>query len=248
MKFSTATKGKLKHYVYALVDLQQPKTDPRRIFYVGRGQGDRCFEQGEPGVEILRYHLSVEESKNVEAAVIDTLGLENLRNEIRGHDVEHGRQTWSEVERRHGGKPARVEDFQEPYMLYFINKSYSPTMDEAAIYDCARQYWPRAREMKKPRYPKVLAVVGNVVVRAYIVEAWFPAGTTLSTRTISKADGKNLWEFVGRLSKRHPLIGRRLTKVGIRSRVIGEVTSTSPLAEAKDRYLTHGAKNRLSLN
>jgi uncharacterized protein len=212
-KFSTATIGKLKHYVYVLVNRR------KQIFYVGKGVRNRAFDHGKGEVEILRYNLPTEqESINVEAAVIDALGLENLKNEKRGHDVEHGRQTWKQVEHRHGGQPARVEDFDEPYMLFFINETYSPTMSETEIYDCTRQFWYNVAESKREKdplpYPTALAVVGSFVVRAYSVEEWFPAGTTLSTRTISRSERKNKWEFVGQLIEKHPLVDSRLTKGG----------------------------------
>ena len=122
--FSAATIRQLQHYVYALVDPKRAKSDPRRIVYIGKGQKNRCFDHNKPGVKVLRYGLSHEVSLEVEASVIDAIGLENLpMNKVRGHDVDRGRQTWKEVERRHGCQPFAVEEFQEPYMLYFINQN-----------------------------------------------------------------------------------------------------------------------------
>ena len=174
----------------------------------------------EPSVEILRYGLgSLLESFEVEAAIIDALGLENLTNKVRGHGVDRGRQTAAEVERLHGAKPVPVEQIRERYMLFFINQTYSPTKTELELYDCVRQFWAGvSRKRTTPSeetgalpYPKALAIVESVVVRAYSIVAWFPAGTTLSTRRARNTRGR--WEFVGQLIK-DPLVGRRLTKGG----------------------------------
>jgi hypothetical protein len=64
----------------------------------------------------------------------------------------------------------------------------------------------------KTPYTDALSVVDSVVVRAYTIEAWFPAGSTFSSRTPSSPD--NRWEFVGQRIPEHPLIHRRLLKEG----------------------------------
>lgn len=240
MRFSANTTQHLGHYVYALVD---PRHDT--IFYVGKASANnRAFdhlrtEKGvaakkkndlikdirrahlEPTVEILRYGLkSAEACFEVEAAIIDVLGLEHLTNEVRGHGIDRGRQTASEVERLHGSKAVALESIQDPLMFFFINKSYSPTKSELELYDSVRQFWYGvALSTRAPsttdnslRYPVALAIVDSVVVRAYTVRAWFPAGSTFSTRGPVVA-GKN-WEFVGQLLANHRLLGRRLTKGG----------------------------------
>ena len=140
MKFSSTTTKHLGHYVYGLVDPRD-----KTIFYVGKASANnRAFNhlrihEGEerkhqrireihaagyePSVEILRYGLgSLRESFEVEAAVIDALGLENLTNKVRGHGVDRGRQTAAEVERLHGSKPMPVEQIRDRYMLFFINR------------------------------------------------------------------------------------------------------------------------------
>jgi hypothetical protein len=240
MNFSNATTTHLGHYVYALVD-------PRdgAIFYVGkanannrafnhlsatRGESakhDRIAEirasKFEPVVEILRYGLtSAKESFEVEAAIIDTVGLEKLSNQVRGHGVDRGRQTAHEVERLHGSKPIEVNDLRESLMLFFINKTYSPTKTELELYDCVRQFWSKVSiatrtpdASGKLRYSVALGVADSVVVKAYSIAAWFPAHTTCSSRTSrarTLSQPGNRWEFVGQLIPDHQLVGRRLTR------------------------------------
>ena len=240
MRFSANTTQHLGHYVYALVD---PRDDS--IFYVGKASANnRAFDhlrldkspaakkkneligeirraRLEPKVEILRYGLKLaKDCFEVEAAIIDVLGLEHLTNEVRGHGIDRGRQTASEVERLHGSKPVALETIHESLMFFFIKKTYSPTKNEGELYDSVRQFWYevglRTRTVSlidnSLPYPVALAIVDSVVVRAYSVRAWFPAGTTYSSRGSAPA-GKD-WEFVGQLLTDHPLLGRRLTKSG----------------------------------
>ncbi|MES2018699.1 MAG: hypothetical protein V4484_19590 [Pseudomonadota bacterium] len=236
-KFSTASREKLGHYVYGLVD-------PRdgAIFYVGKASGNnRAFshlrvDDGEtrkcdrirairaahlePKVDILRYGLNKETVFVVEAAIIDTIGLEHLTNIVRGHGITYGRQSAQEVERLFGSKAKAVEDISDPCMLFFINKTYSPTKSESDLYDCVRQFWWGVGQEKRNereddgglKYRTALAIVDSVVVRVYSIAAWFPAGSTLSSR--EWRGDKKCWEFVGKPLSEHKLAGKRLTRGG----------------------------------
>jgi hypothetical protein len=239
MKFSPSTTSHLGHYVYALVD-------PRdgQIFYVGKASANnRAFDHvnagkgesekheriqeirdvgDEPVVEILRYGLtSAKASFEVEAAIIDTIGLENLTNMVRGHGVDRGRQTAAEVERLHGSKPVEITTLRESLMMFFINQTYSPTKTDLELYDCVRQFWSSVSARTRTPdqvsgelpYQTALGVVDSVVVRVYSVAAWFPAGTTFTSRGF-RSDPGNRWEFVGQQLPDHPLAGRRLQRDG----------------------------------
>jgi uncharacterized protein len=240
MNFSAMTKQHLGHYVYGLVDPIN-----KAIFYVGKASANnRAFDHLkatederekqmrirqirtaglEPIVEILRYGLpSTEACFEVEAAIIDAIGLENLTNAVRGHGVERGRLSASEAERLHGSKPYRIEALTESYMMFFINKTYSPTKTEQQLYDSVRQFWyrvsaqtrtPNAASSELP-YSVALGVVDSVIVRVYSIAAWFPAGTTFSSREYVTSPVEERWEFVGNLLSEHVLLGRRLTKDG----------------------------------
>lgn len=110
MKFSASTREHLDHYVYALVDPRDSK-----IFYVEKANANNSAfdhlrtlptehtksqlieeireQKLQPQVEVLRYGMSSDKQCfEVEAAVIDALGLENLTNAVRGHGVDRGRQ------------------------------------------------------------------------------------------------------------------------------------------------------------
>ncbi len=230
MKFSKSTKEHLGFYVYGLVDPRY-----QRIFYVGKASAnDRAFNhlkattseskkqeiideiraaKLEPIVDILRYGLASEKAAlEVEAAIIDAIGLENLTNAVRGHGVVRGRLTATEVERLHGSKPILINSVTDPYILFFIHKTYSPTLSEQELYDSVRQFWHQVsgKTRKEMVYLVALGVVDGVVVRAYLISGWYPAGTTLSSRSFSGAEDK--WEFVGQLISNHPLVGRLLVE------------------------------------
>lgn len=227
MKFSQKVKEHLGNYVYGLVD---PFT--QKIFYIGKASSNnRAFDhlrenakesrksakikqirhQGkEPTVEILRSGLLSEEvAFEVEAALIDAIGMENLTNEVRGHGVARGRMTVEEL-KYFDAKPVSINDIDEKCMLFFINRSYSPTLSEPELYDNVRQFWHKvaARKRETLEYKTALAVVDSTVVEVYNIVDWYPAGTTLSTRQYHGDD--NRWEFIGQKVAEHPLFGKRL--------------------------------------
>lgn len=228
MRFSKTTKEHLGYYVYGLVDPRNKK-----IFYVGKASAnDRAFNhlkvskseskkqetinairtaRLEPTVEILRYGLKSETvALEVEAAIIDAIGLENLTNAVRGHGVERGRLLASEVERLHGSKPVFLDEVKESCILLFIHNTYSPTLSEQELYDSIRQFWHQISEQNRQvkNRPVALGVVEGVIVRAYLIAGWYPAGTTLSSRRFK--GGEDKWEFVGQVLPDHPLVGRML--------------------------------------
>lgn len=217
-KFDAKVKQALGHYVYALID---PFTD--KIFYVGKASGNnRVFDhlkntdlqseksnkikeirvkKAEPKIEILRYGLATEQiAFEVEASIIDTIGIQNLTNVVRGHRIERGR--------------LRLDEIKERYMTFFINKTYSTQLSEIEIYDSTRQFWTRVGKDKRLKnntgsfdYSIALSIYDSVVIRVYTIIDWFEAGTTFSTRTTSK---KGAFEFVGNIIKDHTLLGKKL--------------------------------------
>jgi hypothetical protein len=233
-KFTKKAKSALNYYVYALIDPRDGK-----IFYVGKASANnRVFDhlkaseeetkktekiaqirnsKEEPKIEILRHGLKTEEiALEVEAAIIDTLGLENLTNIVRGHRIKGGRLPVHEIERLYGSMPVRRSAIKESYMMIFINQSYSPTLSEQALYDCVRQFWYQvAADKREPTksgklpYPFALSIVDSTVIRVYSIEAWFPAGATMSSRNDDEIADKR-WEFVGQRIPHHKLEGKQI--------------------------------------
>lgn len=229
MQFSQQTRRHLRFYVYGLVDPRDQK-----IFYIGKASANnRAFDHlkaaasesaksqriseiraagREPLVEVLRYGLDAEAAAlEVEAALIDAIGLENLTNAVRGHGIDRGRMSAEVVERLYGARPVVVTEIDDPCMVFFIHNTYTPTQSEQEIYDSVRQFWHQVSESNRVNlsYRVALGVVDGVVIRAYSIAGWFPAGSTLSTRTYE--GGKpDKWEFVGQKIDGYTLAGRLL--------------------------------------
>lgn len=108
IKFSPETCESLGRYVYALLDNRRRKDDVRRLFYVGKGKDQRCFQHaraevkwrkssGEPNpklnlireirketatspqIEIIRHGLSDDAARELEAILIKTLRTDPSR-------------------------------------------------------------------------------------------------------------------------------------------------------------------------
>lgn len=233
-KFSTTTREHLGHYVYGLID---PRDD--QIFYIGVASGNnRAFDHleahgpgigdgrkdakilairksgQEPQIEILRHGIkSRREALEVEAALIDALGLEKLTNAARGHGIDRGRKAAADIERIYGSPPVRISTIREPCIIFFVHRTYSPTSTEQEKYDSVRQFWRigEATRTTPLRHRVAFGVVEGVIVRAYSIEAWFPAGSTFSSREwFGTEDDKPLWEFVGKRLPKHRLLDRLL--------------------------------------
>ena len=232
-KFDKQITQALGYYVYALIDPFNNK-----IFYVGKGSGNnRAFDHlkatktesektkkikdirtkgKQPVVEILRYGLNSHDSAlEVEAAIIDAIGIENLTNIVRGHRIEKGRLSIEEIKRLYGTSPVKISSIEDKFVMFFINRTYSTSLTETEIYDATRGFWKGVAKAKRIKgddgklpYPIALSIYDSVVVRVYSIIDWYEAGTTLSTRNADSIDGR--YEFVGNLIKDHHLLGKKL--------------------------------------
>ena len=146
---------KLNYYVYAYVNPLD-----KEIFYVGKGKGRRVLRhledraesrkvatikqiqaaEKQPQLEILAHGLrSAETALQVEAAVIDALGLPFLTNRVRGwRSSRYGRTPLSELIALYRRRPVRI---QEPSVLIRITDLYRPKMSSTELYDATRASW-----------------------------------------------------------------------------------------------------------
>lgn len=88
----------------------------------------------------------------------------------------------------------------EPTILIRIAKEYKPDMTPRQLYDATRGIW-RVGE-RRGRAELAMAVYQGVVKEVYVIGAWYPAGTTKTTKKIdwtsSKVAGR--WEFEGHVA------------------------------------------------
>lgn len=203
LSFLPGVAEKLGAYVYAL-------RDPRdcRIFYVGKGRGDRCYAHAREGrasqheavsrqklglikeiqasgrqvdVEIIRHGLRDDrEAYEVEAAVIDGLILTgcDLANLVRGQRTDRGWEPLSEIIARHVATPATIRP-EHAVVLIRINREFRVGMSADELYEKTRQWWV----MSKSREPQWAFSVYRGIVRAvYRINGWQQGQADLKRR------------------------------------------------------------------
>lgn len=169
--FSAEVLQKLGCYVYSLVDPRKSATDPRRLVYVGKGTGRRCFHHAAsevgyapgsephpklelireirnatgnpPPIEILCWGLSDVEALGIEAILIGTLKTDG--NLVRGYSASDICQSAEGVEGRFAN-PLPVTELGHRVLLVSLNGGGNlPPFPEIADADLPRRvlmYWP----------------------------------------------------------------------------------------------------------
>ena len=187
MEFSQSVKENLGSYVYFLRD---PRN--KEIFYVGKGTGNRIFKHVERALTdlkesnkldrireitesgskvehyILRHGMTEEMAFEVEAAVIDYLGLDNLVNKQSGHHAsDFGLKTVDEIKMMYEAKPL---DPQHPLIVININKRFRRDMDSNQLYEATRSSWVVGNRREKAEY--ALASYRGLVREVYKINKW----------------------------------------------------------------------------
>lgn len=196
-RFSPGVAERLKHYVYLLID---PRDN--RVFYVGKGTGDRCFahvaaadlvntipgeDEAKLGrikaiqqcgknvrIDILRHGLEEHEAFLVESVAIDL--VDGLTNEVKGHDgAELGRIPVEELNIRYGAVPVTINP-EHRVVLIRINRLFQRGMSDPELYEATRKWWriggPK-RQIGAPSAPQwAMAVFGGIVRAVYRIESW----------------------------------------------------------------------------
>jgi hypothetical protein len=143
-EFSKEVIENLGYYVYALIDPR--RSCPNRIFYVGKGNDNRCFahaaqkleesaltvsppkleiiqkitqETGEPPpVEIIAHRLDELEAYRLESILIKL--LPNLSNSVTGHHANDYWLTAQQIETRYSD-PIEASEIEVPFLLVSLN-------------------------------------------------------------------------------------------------------------------------------
>jgi hypothetical protein len=198
---------RLRSYVFLLVD---PRTG--RPFAVGRGKGDKCYRtlaalrngSGDPQVvdrvrkieaggrqvrvDVLRYGLTGEQARLVEAAAADALGL-------AGHP--DGQRVTADALRSALSRPAK---FKRAHQVVLLRLSPS---DLGSV---ARHRWRIGRrwtDVGSPRAPKWAVIVVDDLVRAVCsIDGWEATGDPASPATryilLGRSDPEMERRYVGR--------------------------------------------------
>lgn len=241
-EFPTSVIERLGYYVYLLID---PETG--QIFYIGKGVGHRIFahinaaivdeipsdkldkirEIRNRGLEtkhvVHRHGLSEKEAFEVEAALIDFIGLGGLTNQVQGYDSDdRGRMSTAEVIAKY---EAPIVELSEPILLITVNRYYRRGMEAEMLYEITRGNWVIGFRRNQAKY--AAAVYKGIIREIYEIERWLPApadDTEIKRQWASqnaiKSAAKNTkrWQFEGRvaISLRHYVGGNveKYSKVG----------------------------------
>jgi len=206
------------YYVYLYID----PTD-KSIFYVGKGQKNRAIQRlnddkecrvtqrigeirkkgNQPQVEILQMNLTEKEALRLESAAIDLIGLDKLTNEVRGHALDgQRRDTWEAIQASLTASPITVT---EPVILINIRQTFNPRLTDQELYDATRSAWRVKKDNVKrdtgsPVPVYAFAMASGIVREVYRITDWFPAGTTMPNKQMTKRD-EGRWEFVGQIDR-----------------------------------------------
>lgn len=209
-EFPKSVADRIRYYVYVLRD---PETD--EVFYVGKGTGNRVFAHEQEAIEnlrksrklqrirdikakglevkyeILRHGLSKKEALEVEAVILDFIGLPNLTNKVIGHDAERrGRMTVPAIVAAYRAEPIEIN---EPVILIIPNKLFKRNITMERLYEITRGNWVVGERRNKAKY--AFAVYNGVVVEVYRISQWFP----MKARSTQQKT-QNRWRFEGEIA------------------------------------------------
>ena len=194
LSFLPGVSEKLGHYVYALRD---PLEDGR-IFYVGKGIGDRAYAHArhakrvdlsktsaqlkltrireihaagfDVGVELIRHNLTNEsEAFEVGAAVIDVLKIAGI--ELANVVAGQGTERgWQPLEEIMAEYAAQPVEIGPEHRVLLIRLNHAQWLAPGGLYEKTRASWKVAPERHKPAW--VFAVYGGIVRAVYRIENW----------------------------------------------------------------------------
>jgi len=212
MKFTNEVISEIKSYVYIYTN---PNT--KKVFYIGKGQGNRCFEHLEensesnkvkeindlknngqiPIIELLRYGLTDNEASLIESSLIDFVGLDKLTNKVRGlHSKSFGRTSIDDINIKYTADEVTVTD---NVIAITINKLFYSNITEEELYEATRGIWKLGERKTKAKF--AFAVFQGVVREVFEINQWYKSGTLkYNTRDSSEFSEMKRWEFDGKVA------------------------------------------------
>ncbi len=206
-ELSPSVSEKLGYYVYFLID---PETD--KIFYVGKGIGNRIFAHlnhviSSPlesdkldkirsiqikGLQVKhvihRHGLTEKEAFEVEASLIDFMGLEGLTNIVSGRYSDYrGHMSIAEVVSQYDAPNIEIV---EPAILFTVNSLFRRDMNDDELYDITRGNWVVGKRRNKAKF--AFSVCKGIVRQVYEIQKWFPV-----TARSQESKTQNRWKFDG---------------------------------------------------
>lgn len=206
-EFPTSVIERIGYYVYTLADPSSGK-----VFYVGKGTGNRVFAHVNEAIEnsaesdkldkirqirtfgqdvkyeIIRHGMTEEKAFEVEAALIDYIGLFELTNKVAGYDMDsRGRMTTLEIIAAYRAEPIVIT---EPALLIIVNRLFERNIGPERLYEITRGNWVLGERRNKVKY--AFSVFRGVVREVYRIKGWFPAQARSSQQK-----RQSRWRFDG---------------------------------------------------
>lgn len=214
-RFSQSAIEGLGYYVYYLEDPRD-----RKVFYVGKGTGDRVFSHATDALEnyedsdkmntirdiiqagyevshvVLRHGMTEDEAFEVESALIDFIGKDQLTNRVLGHgSFDRGIMTTTEIEQLYSADDA---DIDAPVILININRLYERQIGAQELYEATRASWKVGVRRENARY--ALGVFRGVIRGVYEIHDWEPAivenGKTVRWK-FNGVSAESVWDKYG---------------------------------------------------
>ncbi len=223
-KLSQAIVEMLGYYVYLLID-----PESKQIFYIGKGTGNRIYAHINAaisnelptdklemirsiiakGLEVKhtlhRHGLTEKEAFEVEAALIDFIGITGLTNQVQGYySDDRGQMLISDAISKYEAPTAKID---EPVILITVNQFYRRGMDSTMLYEITRGKWVIGVRRDKAKY--ALAVYKGIIREVYEIHRWevAPNNDTDLKRSWAEKHSiatstkqKNRWQFEGIVS------------------------------------------------
>ena len=206
-EFPQSVIERIQFYVYALSD---PRT--KKVFYIGKGAGNRVFAHVNEALEqptesdklatirsiagsgrnvryeIIRHGMSEEQALEVEAALIDFVGLPRLTNKVIGQGTDdRGRMSIVDIIATYRSEPVTIT---EPSILIIINRYYERGIGAERLYEVTRGNWVLGERRNKARY--AFAVYRGLIREVYETHSWRRA-----TARSSEQRTRTRWRFTG---------------------------------------------------
>ncbi len=215
-EFPLSVIEKLGYYVYLLLD---PENE--QVFYVGKGSGNRIFahinatladetpsdkldkirairaNKLEIAHIVHRHGLTEKEAFEVEAALIDFIGLSGLTNQIQGHNSDdRGQMTVSEIISKY---QAPVAEISEPVILITVNRLFERGMSAEMLYEITRGKWVIGLRRDKAKY--AFAVYKGIIREVYEIERWCSIVVEEPHPKNAEIKQKKRWQFEGKVAE-----------------------------------------------
>lgn len=206
-EFPRSVIERIAYYVYTLSD---PRT--KKVFYIGKGTGNRIFAHVNDALEyptesdkldmirtiagsgrkvlyeIIRHGMTEEQALEVEAALIDFVGLPRLTNTIFGQGTDgRGRMRLADVIATYRSEPVTIT---EPSLLIIINRAYKRGMSDDELYEFTRGNWVLGERRNRAKY--AFAVYKGLIREVYEIHKWRRAPARRS-----EAKVQTRWRFSG---------------------------------------------------